>query len=125
MARIQGTTDASRTRVSGVYPVTRPVFSPSQGATMKPRHRLASVLLGIVLCAVLLPGRGPFSPASQAGDTLIDPAKLPEKRFAFSMEAKPWNQVFKWLADVTGQPVVAASVPAGTFSFASPKDRTY
>ena len=86
---------------------------------MKPRHRLVSVVLVLAACAVLLLARG------QAGEPLTDPARPPEKRFAFSMEAKPWNQVFKWLSDTTGQPVVAASMPAGTFSFISPKDRTY
>lgn len=92
---------------------------------MNPQHRLRRVVLGIAFWALLMPGSGPISSASRADEPLLDPAKLPEKRVAFAMEAKPWNQVFKWLSDATGQPVIAAALPVGTFSFVSPKDRTY
>ena len=92
---------------------------------MNRRRRLVSVAVGIAVCAVLVSAPGPFSAGSRADDPFFDPAKPPERRFAFSMQAKPWNQVFEWLSHVTGQPVVAASVPTGTFTFVSPKDRTY
>src|SRR5262249_54032110 len=34
---------------------------------------------------------------------------------------KPWADVFAWLGDVTGLPVIANTKPTGTFTFVSPK----
>jgi type II secretory pathway component GspD/PulD (secretin) len=86
---------------------------------MKPRHRLVGVVLGIAgLAVVLLSG----SPAS-SGDKAKAPApggKVAEKRFTFQMQATPWKKVFEWLADQTGQPVVANQFPTGTFTFIPP-----
>jgi type II secretory pathway component GspD/PulD (secretin) len=36
------------------------------------------------------------------------------------MQAVPWKKVFEWLADQTGQPVLANEVPTGAFTFVAP-----
>jgi type II secretory pathway component GspD/PulD (secretin) len=46
--------------------------------------------------------------------------KAPEKRVQFELQAVPWKKVFEWLADQTGLPVVANTVPTGTFTFVAP-----
>jgi hypothetical protein len=37
-----------------------------------------------------------------------------EKRFTVALNGKTWPQVFKWLSDVTGKPVIADYRPTGT-----------
>jgi type II secretory pathway component GspD/PulD (secretin) len=46
--------------------------------------------------------------------------KAAEKHVTFQMQAAPWKKVFEWLADQTGLPVVANTVPTGTFTFVPP-----
>ncbi|HEY2148338.1 MAG TPA: hypothetical protein VGH32_10400, partial [Pirellulales bacterium] len=48
-----------------------------------------------------------------------------EKRIAFAMDGKPWDAVFKWLANETGKEVVANFKPTGTFTFIGPDKKTY
>ncbi len=48
-----------------------------------------------------------------------------EKRVAFAMDGKPWDAVFKWLADQTGKEVHYQQKPTGTFSFVGPEKKTY
>jgi len=47
--------------------------------------------------------------------------KAPEKRVSFEMRDKPWMQVFEWLTDQTGLPVVSQYKPSGSFTFISPR----
>ena len=49
----------------------------------------------------------------------------PEKRVAFAMDGKPWDAVFKWLADQTGKEVHYSNKPTGTFAFIGPEKKTY
>jgi hypothetical protein len=44
----------------------------------------------------------------------------PAKTFTFQARAKPWGDVFTWLTEQTGLPVVATSRPTGTFTFLPP-----
>jgi type II secretory pathway component GspD/PulD (secretin) len=60
----------------------------------------------------------------------IDPDKPPAKqaetkRFAVSFQEKPWKDVFAWLTDQTGKPVIAATMPTGTFTLVTPQGRTF
>jgi eukaryotic-like serine/threonine-protein kinase len=48
-----------------------------------------------------------------------------DKTFAFSMNAKPWSQVFEWLADHSELPIMGDHKPTGTFTFTPPKDKQY
>jgi RNA polymerase sigma factor (sigma-70 family) len=51
-------------------------------------------------------------------DAKPDSGKDPwaEKKYAFTMDGKPWGQVFEWLTDVTGKPVISIYKPSGTLS---------
>jgi type II secretory pathway component GspD/PulD (secretin) len=53
------------------------------------------------------------------------PAAEPEKKVRFVFDNAPWRDVFQWLTDVTGKPVISAYTPEGTFSFHGPKDKLY
>jgi type II secretory pathway component GspD/PulD (secretin) len=54
------------------------------------------------------------------------PAKQAEpKRFAVSFQEKPWKDVFAWLTEQTGKPVIAPGLPTGTFTLVSPQGRTF
>jgi type II secretory pathway component GspD/PulD (secretin) len=53
------------------------------------------------------------------------PAKPAEKRFAFELRDKLWNNVFEWLAEQTGLQVISPSLPRGTFTVISPANKTY
>ncbi len=48
-----------------------------------------------------------------------------EKGIAFSMDGKPWDAVFKWLANETGKEVIYNFKPTGTFSFIGKEKKTY
>ena len=48
-----------------------------------------------------------------------------ENRYAFSMDGKSWKEVFTWLANTSGKNVVGVPKPTGSFTFVSPKGRTY
>jgi hypothetical protein len=61
-------------------------------------------------------------------------AKLPGKQnappqaakaFTLDIRGKPWNQVLEWLSEQTSLPVYASSVPTGTVTLMSPKEKTY
>src|SRR5436309_2018317 len=55
-----------------------------------------------------------------------DPApKLPDKKIKFSMDSKKWENVFAWLTQETGIPILANSYPQGSFSFQSPPQKEY
>ena len=70
--------------------------------------------------AVLVVGGGPLAAA--------DPEKKAaptEKGIAFAMDGKPWDAVFKWLANETGKEVIYNFKPTGTFSFIGKEKKTY
>src|SRR5262249_55361139 len=74
--------------------------------------------------------RGTAEDVTRAVDALRktdvpNPPASADKTFKFSMSSKPWSQVFEWLADHSGLPVLADSKPTGTFTFTSPKDKQY
>src|SRR5436190_14673689 len=49
-----------------------------------------------------------------------------ERRIAFEMRKKPWNEVIEWLVDQTGLNYIAIqSPPTGSFNFISPKGATF
>jgi RNA polymerase sigma factor (sigma-70 family) len=56
------------------------------------------------------------------------PTKPAEKQYAFSMDNKPWGEVFQWLSDQTGLAYVSTLRPTGTFTFIppnNPKDKQF
>jgi hypothetical protein len=46
-------------------------------------------------------------------------------RVELRMKGKVWRDVFHWLTDLTGYPVVCTFLPTGTFTFVGPKGATY
>src|SRR5436190_2907804 len=49
-----------------------------------------------------------------------------ERRIAFEMRKKPWNEVIEWLVDQTGLNYIAKqSPPTGSFNFISPKGAAF
>ncbi len=64
----------------------------------------------------------PVSAAPAAAQDKTDPApKSGEKRFTFSMQNAPWPKVLEWVVDQSGLPLVAQSLPSGTFTFTPPR----
>jgi hypothetical protein len=53
------------------------------------------------------------------------PGQRPAKRFSFEMNNKPWKEVFTWLSETTGKPIIRLYTPTGTFSFSGPAKKTY
>jgi type II secretion system protein D len=51
--------------------------------------------------------------------------KLPDKKYAVSMDGKPWRAVFAWLTEITGKPVIAANLPTGSLTFVSSPGTMY
>jgi hypothetical protein len=82
----------------------RPTFH-----TLRSRCLIPAVLL---LCA---------APAA----TTPAPAAEPPQTVKFAFEKATWREVFQWLTEVTGKPVISVYTPTGTFSFYGPKDKNY
>lgn len=52
--------------------------------------------------------------------------KDPEKAVVhYGLKNTKWREVFEWLAEMTGKPVLALSYPTGTFTLEGPADREY
>ncbi len=43
-----------------------------------------------------------------------------EPRYEFAMNGKPWKDVFVWLNEKTGLPIVGQAIPTGKFTFVGP-----
>ena len=41
----------------------------------------------------------------------------PDKKYAFEFDKRPWREVFEWLSDRTGLPVITTLQPTGTFTY--------
>jgi type II secretory pathway component GspD/PulD (secretin) len=64
----------------------------------------------------------PALAAPAAAQDKTDPApKSAEKRYSFSMQNVPWPKVLEWVVDQSGLPLVAQSLPSGTFTFTPPR----
>jgi type II secretory pathway component GspD/PulD (secretin) len=77
--------------------------------TLRSRCLIPAVLL---LCA---------APAS----TTPAPASEPPQTVKFVFENTTWREVFQWLTEMTGKPVIFVAAPTGRFSFHGPKDKQY
>jgi len=51
--------------------------------------------------------------------------KAKEKKYAFSMDNKPWTQVLEWFADHADLVFTGPYKPTGTFTFLPPKGKEY
>jgi len=79
-------------------------------------------LIGIVaLGALIAMAAATFAQAPAAPKAADFKVPSQEKRLPFEMRDKPWRQVFAWLSDQTGLPVISVSPPTGTFTFISPR----
>jgi len=79
--------------------------------------------IGMVALAVLsATAAATFAQAPAAPRAAEPKAPSQEKRLPFEMRDKPWREVFEWLSDQTGLPVICAYSPTGTFTFISPRD---
>jgi type II secretory pathway component GspD/PulD (secretin) len=81
-------------------------FSASARGQAMTSRRACTVLVGFVLTASPLLA-GPENPALN---------KAEAKRFNVEFRDKPWKNVLEWLSEAAGLPVVAKSMPAGTFT---------
>lgn len=52
-------------------------------------------------------------------------ATLPDTKIEFSMDGKPWKDVFTWLTEVTKKPIITVTIPSGSLSFRSPPGARY
>ena len=73
--------------------------------TLRSRCLIPAVLL---LCAAPAPASEP-----------------PPQTVKFVFENATWREIFRWLTEVTGKPVISSAPPTGTFSFHGPKDKEY
>jgi hypothetical protein len=48
-----------------------------------------------------------------------------EKRYPFEMVDRPWKEVFGYLTDITGKPLISVNRPDGTFTYKGPPGKTY
>src|SRR5262249_38873097 len=60
----------------------------------------------------------------------VAPARVPSKEepqrtVLFAFNKAEWRDVFRWLTDLTGKPVISVYRPPGTFSFRGPADKEY
>jgi type II secretory pathway component GspD/PulD (secretin) len=69
--------------------------------------------------AVLLLCRAPFATTSALA------SEPPQQTVKFIFENATWREVFRWLTEVTGKPVIFVAEPTGRFSFHGPKDKEY
>jgi type II secretory pathway component GspD/PulD (secretin) len=86
-------------------------------ADVRVRRTLVAALVALSTWAALahpLEAAAP-PPAGQPG----------EKRIAFSMDDTAWRDVFRWVREKTGKPVIFTIKPSGTFSCVSPPGATY
>ncbi|HKI30692.1 MAG TPA: sigma-70 family RNA polymerase sigma factor [Gemmataceae bacterium] len=51
--------------------------------------------------------------------------KPAEKRYSFSINNRPWKEVFEWFGEQTGLVYNGPLVPTGTFTFVSPRGKQY
>src|SRR5689334_22246284 len=48
-----------------------------------------------------------------------------EQRYEFAMSGKPWKDVFAWLNEKTGLPIIGVAVPTGSITIVGNKDKKY
>jgi hypothetical protein len=82
------------------------------------------LLLTLASLALLVPSRRASAGPSEwpSGRMVLEPA---EKRYAFTMQNKPWGNVFTWFTDLTGLPVRSSYKLSGTCRFTSPAKKQY
>ncbi len=76
----------------------------------------------LLVCAVSL---ALSAAEARAAQDKLGPAKVDEKRLTVSFQGKPWKAVLEWLSAEARLPVVANTVPTGTFTGVSPPGRSY
>src|SRR5438105_601475 len=86
---------------------------------------LWAAVLGIWTGAVVPVEAQPPTPAPVVTKPAPEAPKTPLKTVSFEMRDKPWSSVLEWLSDQSGLPVVSSDKPQGTFTFVSPKGKTY
>ena len=52
-------------------------------------------------------------------------AKDDEPRYEFAISGKPWKDVFAWLNEKTGLPIVGVAIPTGTLNLFVKADKKY
>jgi hypothetical protein len=85
---------------------------------------------GCVLFALVASGLLPAKAAATSGfgaDAACrqDPKLANKGRIEFRMENRPWREVFAWLSEQTGVPVVVTCMPVGSFTFVGPQGARY
>src|SRR5438128_9648351 len=72
---------------------------------------------------VILGGLAIGTSSGQQGK-LKEEAKT-EKKVKFSMDGKPWQAIFEWIASETNKPVISNYRPTGSLTFVGPVNREY
>jgi hypothetical protein len=73
----------------------------------EPEAMNARMLFQVILILGLL--------AFAARPALAEPPDQTQPTVPFTMEGKPWPEVFEWLTEITGKPVVSSYKPSGKF----------
>jgi type II secretory pathway component GspD/PulD (secretin) len=82
------------------------------------------VLMQVAPAATVKPRQPAAAPPGQASEPAARAANAnsPEERFLFEAENKPLSELFEWLTDMSGLPMVVTYKPTGTFTFIPPRD---
>ena len=100
--------------------------STCEPTDIHPQQTRQSVVVPLVLAlgTLLLAGtRGQSQPPAPTGTPAQ--AKADEPRCEFAMNCKPWKEVFAWLNEKTGLPVVGVAIPTGTFTLLGHSAKKY
>ena len=87
-------------------------------------HTTARMTVRVGAFAAVLAVLAASTPAGRAAaqDVKSAPGQAsPDKKYAFEFDKRPWREVFEWLSDRTGLPLITSIYPTGTFSFVAPK----
>src|SRR5262249_3657770 len=96
------------------------------------RYLYSAILVLLLSGGVWRLAAQPEKPSSKEGASAqpapkLDPmySRWADKKIAFSMDGKPWKQVFAWLTEETELPVTCNGFPQGSFTFIGPPKKTY
>jgi type II secretory pathway component GspD/PulD (secretin) len=55
----------------------------------------------------------------------VEKKESPKTVVKYGLKDKKWREVFEWLAETTGKPIITNFYPVGTFTLAGPADKEY
>jgi general secretion pathway protein D len=89
------------------------------------RAAAAGLRFGFTVALITAVGVAGISRGQADKSARAETPKAPETTITFAMSGKPWKEVFQWLTDQTGLPVVAPLIPSDSFTFIGPVGKAY